>query len=109
MKKPSRRGFVNFIHSPQVILPSPKSRQTSSRSTFLSKYFAGWDDRNRGSISHFPADTKRHAQTSKPNCAWNISAGLSQKLSDRDRRSLLAPEFQVRAQDRADNYLVLPE
>src|SRR6476659_1055500 len=93
VKKPSSRGFENFIDSPEVILPLPKSRRTWSRLVFLSVCFAGWDGRNTISRSHFPFDKEHHAQTSRLNFGRNMSAGLSQKQPYPGRRSLWASGF----------------
>src|SRR5215212_1808248 len=105
-KNPSRRGFANFIPSPGVISPWPKFHRTFSRLIFLSTCFAGWDDRNTESMVHSPFDKKHHAQTSRPNCEWNISAGLFQKLSDRGRQLLWASGSPNPAQGMAGNCLI---
>src|SRR5215216_6329758 len=106
-KNPSRRGFANFIPSPGVISPWPKFHRTFSRLIFLSTCFAGWDDRNTESMVHSPSDKERRAQTSRPNCEWNISAGLFQKLSDPGRQLLWASGSPNPARGTAGNCLIL--
>ena len=49
-----------FTHYGAILLFSPKLRQTSSLLIFLSMYFAGSGDRNKGSIRRFAVDGKRH-------------------------------------------------
>ena len=51
-----------FTHAGAILWFSPKFRRTSSRSIFLSMYFAGLGGRSTESIHHSPTDSKRHEQ-----------------------------------------------
>src|SRR5215213_10063699 len=105
IKNPKRSGFVSFIHSPEGILPSPISRQTSALSAFQLMCSAGWGDRNITPRFREPVDIAPHAQTSRPGCGRNISASPSQKLSDPGKRSRSVPGFADRVRGKADSYL----